>query len=653
MSERRTAAYGTWASPISAAAAAGASIGLSEVSCVGESVYWLESRPQEGGRSVIVRRVPGREAADLTPPGYDARTRVHEYGGGSYLAAHDVVFFSNFADGRVYRQPVGAEPRPITPETLAPSSTRYADFALSPDGRRLYAVRESHSVSGDVVNDLVALSADGSVSPAVVASGHDFYSSPRVSPDGRRLAWLCWDHPNMPWDESELWLGELSEDGALTAAERIAGGDGVSVFQPEWGAPTDGESALYFVSDEGGWWRPIRYGRCGFERLSAEEAEFGQPQWVFGLKRYALLQDGTLACIVTRQGSDSLLLRHANGEVVQPPLAFNVLRSIASDGRRVYFVGASPTAAAAVIAYEPSDGTVEVVRRSSTVEFDEGYLSAARAISFPTAGEQQAHAFSYAPANRDFLAPEGELPPLLVFVHGGPTSATSPALEPRIQFWTSRGFAVVDVNYRGSSGYGRAYRDALRGRWGVADIEDAVAAARYLVEQGRADPRRLAIRGGSAGGYTTLAALAFTDVFSAGASHFGVSDLERLALDTHKFESRYLDGMIGPYPAEAETYRRRSPLYAATQIDAPLILFQGLEDRVVPPSQAEMMVEALDERRVPHAYVTYEGEGHGFRKADNIRRTLESELSFYGQIWGFTPADALPPLQIAHLGRHR
>jgi dipeptidyl aminopeptidase/acylaminoacyl peptidase len=643
----RIAPFGSWQSPITAGLIAEGAIGLEQPEPGEDGVHWIEQRPAEGGRYVIVRRTPDGKTSDAIPAGFNARTRVHEYGGGSYVLHPGTLLFSNFDDQRVYRSDAGAAPRPITPEPPSPAALRYADARLTADGRLVVCVRESHERDG-VVNQLVAFPSDGSADPWVLASGHDFYSFPRISPDGRTLAWTSWDHPRMPWDGTELWTAELSAGGALGEPALVAGGPRESVFQPEWSP----EGVLHFVSDRSGWWNLYRLSGSATESLASMEAEFGVPQWRFGIATYAFLPDGRIACAYGKDGEERLgLLRPAEGPIenVQAshlPLALTTLRS---HGTQLTFVGASPTLAPAVVSLDAETGTLEVLARSMEREIDKGYISVPRALVFPTDGGLSAHALFYAPLNHDFGAGAEERPPLLVMSHGGPTAQSESHLDPEIQFWTSRGIAVVDVNYGGSTGYGRAYRERLRGRWGEVDTADCLNAARQLAKLGEVDATRLAIRGGSAGGYTTLCALAFHDLFAAGASYYGVADAELLARDTHKFESRYLDQLIGPYPEAAELYRARSPIHAADRIACPVILFQGLEDEVVPPSQAEAMVAALARNGIPYAYLAFEGEQHGFRQADTIRRALESELYFYSRIFGFEPADPLEPVEIQNM----
>lgn len=644
MSNAQTAPYGSWKSPISAAMVAQADIRLSDVCLDGDDVYWLEGRPAEGGRNVIVRRSPDGATADVTPAGFNVRTRVHEYGGGAYTVHRGVVYFSHFADQRLYRQDPGLEPRPISPD----APYRYANCLVDEGRGRIICVRENHSVpDSEAVNELVALPADGLGEATVLATGHDFYSSPRLSPDGSQLAWLAWDHPNMPWDDSRLYVAPILDDGSLSSAEAIPpAANPESFFQPEWGP--DGN--LHFVADRTGWWNLYRWRDGEVEALWPVEGEFGVPQWSLGASTYAFDGAGRIVCTyVDAAGRHLAALDPGTGQVEGIIDAFSSIGYLRSAGGTAYFVGATPVDHAAVVEVDLGSRRPRVLRRSSSVTIDPGYLSPPEPIDYPTADGSTAHAFYLAPRNRDYHPATDAKPPLIVTIHGGPTSATSTALDLDTQYWTSRGFAVVAVNYRGSSGYGRRYRDTLQGQWGVADIEDCVFAVRYLVERGDVDPERVAIRGGSAGGYTTLRAITSSDVFKAGASHYGISDLELMALETHKFESRYLDGLIGPYPERRDLYLERSPMYALDRLSVPVIFFQGLEDAVVPPNQAEVMVEALRQKGQPVAYVAFEGEQHGFRKAENIIRSLEAELYFYSRVFDFELAEPIEPVEIANL----
>ncbi len=647
----QVAPYGSWASPITAQQVATGGVRLDELRSSDNDLYWIELRPQEAGRSVLMRRQPDGVLHEVAPAPWSARTLVHEYGGGAHAAHAGRVFFSSFTDQRVYRCDEGAEPVAITPEPERPRALRYADFELAPSGTRLYCVRETHPAEGEARNELVALSADATCEPQVLWSGSDFVAFPRLSPDGRQLAFTTWDHPRMPWDGTELWLAPVRPDGALGEPQRIAGGPEESIFQPAFGP----DGRLVFVSDRTGWWNLFRWRDGVVEPLAPREAEFGLPQWGLGMATHTFLPDGRIACTYSSGGRDRLAVLDGPDRLRELDTPYENFGRVATCGRgadaRIAAIAASPGAAPAIVLIDPEDGRHEVLRESRETPVDPACISRPRAIEFPTAGGRSAYALHYPPLNPDFEAPAGETPPLLVMSHGGPTAAASSALEPGVQFWTSRGFAVIDVNYGGSSGFGRAYRERLRGQWGVVDTEDCIHAAQSLVEQGLADGARLAIRGGSAGGYTTLCALVFHDVFAAGASYYGVADAEALARDTHKFESRYLDGLIGPYPEARELYRERSPLHSAEQLSCPLLILQGLEDAIVPPSQAELLIEALEKRGLPYAYLPFAGEQHGFRRAENIIRSLEAELLFYSRVFGFTPADALPPLEIVHAER--
>lgn len=619
---------------------------LSLLEVCGEDVYWLEGRPTEGGRYVVVRRSADGSIADVTPQGFNARTRVHEYGGGSYFVSSSTVYFSNFSDQRLYRQDSGDDPIEVTPDPEIQSGLRFADGVALPDGRTAVCIQERHFADREAVNEVVRLTLDGSRAPQVLVTGNDFYAFPRVSADGNRLTWTTWNHPNMPWDGCELWVADLTDDG-VQHARMIAGSETESVFQPSWSPSGD----LYFISDRTNWWNLYRLDGDKVVPVAPLESEIGVPQWVFGLSRYDFLADGTIACLYLRDGNDVLgLIRPGSREVepIETGLTTIDFCRVTPDGR-VWAIAGSPTEFSAIVAIDPATGVVERIRRSSDLSIDPGYVSVAEPIEYPTENGLSAHALFYAPKNKDFAGPASERPPLVVFSHGGPTSATDSRLSLKIQFWTSRGIAVVDVNYGGSTGYGREYRERLKPNWGIVDVDDCANAAKFLANRGDVDGKRLAIRGGSAGGFTTLNSLTFRDVYSVGASYYGVADLGALARDTHKFESRYLDGLVGPYPDARDVYEARSAIFHTDQLSCPLVLFQGLEDKVVPPQQAEQMVEALKRKGLPYAYVAYEGEQHGFRKAENIRHSLESELYFYSQILGFKPADDIEPIKIENL----
>lgn len=628
-----TRPYGSWPSPITAELIVAETVSFGGVWLDGDDVYWSELRPAEGGRNAIVRRTAGGDVQELLPIPFSARTRVNEYGGGAIAVADGVVYFAHDSDQRVYRLEPGSMPVPITP----PDARRYADLFVDRKRGRVLAVCEDHRAAGEAVQSIVTIDTRGNGAPQTLASGHDFYAAPRLSRDSRQLAYLAWNHPNMPWDGTELYLADCDGDGGVGTARRIAGGPDESICQPAF-AP---DGTLYFVSDRSSWWNLYRYRDGEVEPLLPLSAEFGGPHWVFGLARYDFTSPHSIVCAFNDRGSWRLgTLDVQTRQWRMLPTDYTDISYVQSDGQLTVFIGAGPKTLPEIVQLDADAERLDVIRRSGVVSTDPGYLSIPRAIEYETGGGERAHAFFYAPLNRDAVAPANERPPLLVFIHGGPTSATTSALSLKIQYWTSRGFAVLDVNYRGSTGFGRAYRRRLDGAWGIVDVDDCAYGARYLVAQEEVDGARLAIRGGSAGGFTTLCALAFHKEFKAGAVYYGVSDLETLAHDTHKFESRYLDRLIGPYPAEKARYIERSPLHHADQIACPVIFFQGLEDRVVPPSQTDRLVQALRQRGVPVAYVGFSGEQHGFRIAHNVKRTLETELYFYGRVFGFeTDAD--------------
>lgn len=643
MAEPTTAPYGSWKSPITSDLLVAGTVGLGQIALDGEAVYWVEGRPAEAGRNVIVRRTPDGEVVDVTPAPFNVRTRAHEYGGSAFTVAEGTVYFSNDGDQRWYRHTVGTEPQPLTPA----GEQRYANAIVDQQRDRLIAVQEDHSNSShEPVNRLVSISLTGNGEVQVLASGDDFYSSPRLSPDGSQLSWLSWNHPNMPWDGTQLWLAQLNADGSVGEKKCLAGGKTESIFQPEWSS----DGVLYFVSDRNGWWNLYRWQQEEIEPLWEMEAEFGLPQWIFGMSTYAFAAANRLICTYSHEGLWHLAsLDTEKKELSEIETDFTDISSVQGSGGQAAFIAGSPTNPTAVVLMDVATGKLEVLRQSSELEIDPGYLSTSQAIAFPTENNLTAYAIFYPPQNKDYTAPEGEKPPLIVKSHGGPTAATSSTFNLKIQYWTSRGFGYLDVNYGGSTGYGREYRQRLNDAWGIVDVDDCVNAAKYLAEQGLVDGTQMAITGGSAGGYTTLAALTFRDVFKAGASHYGVSNLEILATDTHKFESRYLDGLIGPYPERKDIYVARSPIHFTDQLACPVIFFQGLEDKIVPPNQAETMVAALKAKNLPVAYVPFAGEQHGFRRAENIKRALDGEFYFYSRIFGFEPAEAIAPVPIDNL----
>lgn len=642
----KIAPYGSWRSPITSDSIVSGTVGLGQLTLDGDDVYWVETRPTEKGRYTIVKLSPGGERSDITPPDFNVRTRVHEYGGGSFAVSGGTIIFSNFTDQRLYRQTGGSQTEAITP----PAELRYADGVIDFKRNRIICVREDHTIAGrEAANTIAGIDLKGELDQQVLAAGADFYSSPRLSPDGSRLAWLSWNHPNMPWDGSELWVADISEDGSLANKSLIAGGIAESIFQPEWSP----DGILHFVSDRTGWWNFYRFSDGRIEPLCEMDVEFGLPQWGFGMSTYSFASSRKIIGTYVKNGFSHLaILEISTGrvETIESPYTrIEGIKCSSLEPGRALFVAGSPHESSSIVAFDLTNRRFETVRRSSDLAIDSGYISIPNAIEFPTESGLTSHAFFYAPANRDFASPDGELPPLLVMSHGGPTAAASPTFKLGIQYWTSRGFAVLDVNYGGSTGYGRSYRERLRGNWGVTDVDDCVNGAKYLAQLGRVDMNRLAITGGSAGGYTTLCALTFRDVFSAGASYYGVSDLEALEVDTHKFESRYSHSLVGSYPERADLYRQRSPIHFTDQLKVPVIFFQGLEDKIVPPNQAEMMVEALRAKNLPVAYIAFEGEQHGFRQAANIKRSLDGELYFYARVFGFEPADSIEPVDILNL----
>jgi len=644
----KIAPYGSWKSPITSDLIVEGSVGLSQPLFDGDDIYWMEMRPKEAGRNVIIKRSPTGTSVDVNPPPFNARTRVHEYGGGDYLVNNGIVCFSNFSDQRLYRQ----DAPEATPQALtAPGEMRYADSCLDQTRGRLICVREDHTPKDtEAVNSIVSVNLEpGNDHGTVLVEGNDFYSTPRISPDGSQLAWLTWNHPNMPWDGCELWVGEFAEDGALSSTRWVAGGAAESIFQPEWSP----DGVLYFASDRSGWWNLERItADGGIERVCQSKAELGMPQWVFAMSAYAFASTETLVCSHVDQGvSTFATIDTSTGKLTPIDCPYTDIQFLRAANGQAVFRGGSPTDVGAIVKFDLGTRQFETLRKSNDLEVYPRYFSVPRAIEFPTEGGLTAHGFFYPPQNPDYRAPDNEKPPLIVKSHGGPTSAASTALSLSIQYWTSRGFAVLDVNYGGSTGYGRQYRERLNRKWGIVDVDDCVNGARYLAERGEVDGNRLIITGGSAGGYTTLGALTFRKVFKAGASHFGISNLESMARDTHKYESQYLTGLLGPYPQRKDIYYDRSPINFPERLSCPVIFFQGLEDKVVPPDQAETMVDAIRGKGIPVSYVAFAGEQHGFRQAKNIKRALDGELYFYSRVFRFELAEPVEPVEIENLGR--
>jgi dipeptidyl aminopeptidase/acylaminoacyl peptidase len=643
------APYGSWKSPITSELIVSGKGRTGDIVIDGQDIYWSESRPSEGGRLIISKRAADGTVTELNPAPFNARTRVHEYGGAAFKVVKGVVFFVNFSDQRLYRLDPGIAPRPITPQ----APIRFAEFSYDPHRDRLIAIREDHRNAGefgqDAVNSIVSLALDGDGTGnegIVLVSGNDFYSNARISPDGSRLSWLTWNHPNMPWDGTELWLADLTESGEVINPKLIAGGEEESIYQPSWSP----DGLLYFVSDRTGWWNLYRLVDGQIEALAPMEAEFGAPQWVFGTATYGFANADSVICAYSQGGKWSIgVLLPQSKQLVPVETPWTDVSQIRVGEGYVAFLAGSPLTSPAVVRHDLTTANTIPVSSGASHKLDRHGYSVPGAVEFPTEGGRTAHGFFYAPKSVDYAAPEGELPPLVVLSHGGPTGSTGTSLSLQLQYWTSRGFAVLDVNYGGSTGYGRAYRERLNGQWGIVDVDDCVNGAKYLVNEGLVDGNRLAIRGWSASGYTTLAALTFRDVFKAGASHFGISDLEAMAVETHKFESRYLDRLIGRYPEDKAIYVERSPIHYVDRISCPLILFQGLEDKVVPPNQAEMMFDAVKAKGLPVAMLLFEGEQHGFRQAANIRRSLDGEWYFLSRVFGFDLPEEIEPVAIENL----
>ncbi len=643
MQTRQKAPYGEWLSPISAALVAAGSRSLARPYATGPNLYWLEGRATEGGRMTLLRARDGGAASECTPFPFNVRTRVHEYGGAAYLPFDDSVLFSHFADNCLYLRQGNADPVHITRN----EKHRHADFVLDPSRKRVICVREDHEQSDlHPVNTICAVALDGSGDARVLVQGADFHTAPRLSPDGKQLAWLCWNHPRMPWEVTELWLADVLEDGSLGAPRKVAGGDAESICQPEWSP----DGRLYFVSDRSGWWNLYRADGDDIVPIHPKSAEFGSPHWTLGRSMYGFFSAGEIGCTYIDNGVSHLArIDVAAGTLHNIPTLYTDVQDLYVGPGFMLLIAGSPTTPLEVARIDIASGQIDVLARSIDTLPAQAYLSIPQSISYPSADGRTAHAFHYPPLNGDYVAPDGEKPPLIVISHGGPTGMATSTLKLSTQYWTSRGFAVLDVNYGGSSGFGRAYQDALKGLWGIVDVEDCVSGARFLTERGLADPRRLIIRGGSAGGFTTLCALAYHDIFKAGASYYGVSDLKALDDDSHKFESHYNNYLIAPAPECERIYLERSPIHHTDRLKSPMIFFQGLDDKVVPPPQSEAMVEALKARGIPVAYLAFEGEGHGFRKSQNIQRTLEAELYFYARVFGFTLPEPVDEVIIYNL----
>lgn len=621
--------YGSWRSPVSSDLIVSESIKLSEIIFEGDDLYWIETRPLEKGRNVIVKYSSSGKIVDVTPAEFNARTRVHEYGGGSYIVDEGTIYFTNFSDQQIYRQLPDEKPELITNN----EHIYYADFAMDKFHGRLISVAEDHACKQAKVKNFISIiDLKNDCKDKILHGDNDFYSNPSISPNGAYLSWLSWNHPNMPWDRTELWVGRLDKNG-ITQCEQIAGGINESIFEPIWSP----QGSLYFVSDRSGWWNIYKWENRSINPVLPMKAEFGLPQWVFGLSTYAFVNDNCIVCTYAQNGTwklANIYLDSGKYKIIESP--FTDFKYISATKNKTAFIAGSPDMPYALILLSNSNAEYKVLRSSCNISLDEDYLSFAQAIEFPTKDKKTAHAFFYKPKNKKYVGPQGKRPPLLVISHGGPTTAASNVLNLFIQYWTSRGIAVVDVNYGGSTGYGREYRQRLDGKWGIVDVEDCVNAAAYLVQTQQVDKNALAIRGGSAGGFTTLCALVFTNFFKVGASYYGVSDLESLVKKTHKFESHYLFRLVGKYPEEINVYKKRSPINFVDNLSCPVIFFQGLEDKIVPPDQAKIIVDALGKKDLEVAYIEFADEQHGFRRAENIKRALDAELYFYSHVFGFS-----------------
>lgn len=618
--------YGSWPSPIEASLLTAAGVKLSQPKLNHGYTCWLESRPSEQGRSVLVRQKAGDLAQDITPSAYSVRSSVNEYGGGDYCLGGDYVYFVNAVDQQIYAQN-WTQIEAIQQLTHVPL-TRYADLTYDINNHRLIAIQEDLSnVDAESVHRIVSLDLQSN-HLTTLREGADFYASPSISPCGHYLAWLSWNHPNMPWDENQCWLAAFDALGRLQHLQHITPVTSSS-FQPQWSPAGE----LFVVNDQSGWWNVYRWCNGKLLAVAPMEAEFATPQWVFGMSCYGF-QGHQLLVTYTQSGTWHLATIDTNNApcILQPvENSFCDISAIFCAQNGAVMLAANHQQATAVWTWQKQQWCC--VKQSVPNTLPDNTWSSPQAITFDTTDNSVAHGFYYPPHNECFKSVPNEKPPLIVLSHGGPTAATESALNLKIQYWTHRGFAVLDVNYRGSTGYGRDYRNSLRGLWGVADVDDVCAGAHFLVAQGRADPNRLIIKGSSAGGYTVLAALTFRDTFNAGTSLYGIGDLSALATDTHKFESRYLDGLVAPWPAGKDIYQRRSPLRHCQQLHSPVLFFQGLKDKVVPPNQAEAMVNALKQQGIQTAFVTFPDEGHGFRQAQSIVDQLELELNFYGHIF--------------------
>ena len=633
--------YGSWESTITPEKITEGGLRFSEIRSSGSDLYFLEGRPEESGRYVIVKQASDGKISDVIPKEFNSRNAVHEYGGGSYAVGQKNIYFTNWDDQRIYKVN-GENVNPITKEPPFEKSIRYSDLTLSIDEEWLFCVRETHFKKEEAKNELVAISTTEN-SQIVLCTGRDFYSSPRINPTNKEICWLEWDHPNMPWDGTELFIANFDLDG-LSEIKFIDGSKNISIIQPEWS--DSGE--LIYISDESGWWNLKKYSENTNSTILNEKSDHGGPSWQFGFRTYFVKDNNIYLKGISKNKNKGLIRKISiSGQILETNEVFHTsINDLTHHENKAFYIGASPVSNSEIVSYDLMNKNEETIKESNPVKIDIEEISIPEEISFPTTQNAIAYGYFYKPKNKNFQGESEEKPPLLVISHGGPTSATSNALNLSIQYWTNRGIAVADVNYRGSTGYGKKFRDSLKGNWGVYDTDDCIAAVDHLSEKGLVDSSRVAIKGGSAGGYTTINALTFHDRFAVGATYYGIADLSVFIDDTHKFESKYLESLIGKYPEEKEKYYERSAINFTDQLSCPMIIFQGTEDKIVPPSQAEIMAQGLRDKKIPFSLIMYEGEQHGFRQSKNIISSLESEIYFYSKVLGFKPFDKLKEVEI-------
>jgi dipeptidyl aminopeptidase/acylaminoacyl peptidase len=631
-----TTAYGAWVSPITAASIFEASDNVSYLTVEDEQLYFVESKASANGKSLLFKLNKSNVAIQLTSSKVSVRSRVHEYGGRPYLVSGEHIYYSEFSDQKIYH--ISPDSLPDSPpEAITSQGLRYMECIVDQNNSRLICVREDHRGIGEPINTLVAISLNEANVETILFEGTDFVSGPQLSPDGKSVAFVTWSHPNMPWDDTQLRVINFSENGSVESVVDVPQDGNVSIKNPQYSK----DGTLYFIADFKNWWT--------LYRVDKSTGQQNKPQQVLDKKieinSYGFENNNYAIIAYSKQGSAHIArVNLATGEMTNIGNTFSSADSISVANNTVYFRASTPSSANAI--YQLTANHVEKIYQPSGPVIETGFLSVPQSIEFPTGINEIAYGFYYPPQNSHYTGAKDTLPPLIVKVHGGPVSATDSSLNPGIQFWTSRGFAVFDVNHRGSTGYGRTFRKKLYPNWGIVDVEDASNGVKWLASEGFIDADKVAIRGGSAGGYTTLAALAFQDVFKAGTSYYGISDLGILASDTHKFESRFLDQLIGPYPEMKSVYDQRSPINSVENITAPLLLLQGLDDKVVPPNQSELIFTALKDNGIATAYITFEGEGHGFRQPANNIKALNSELSFYGQVFGFVPAGNIEAVKL-------